>query len=237
MIPNRFERSSRRTILLSCFAILMLSVLLVWGGDKEKDDQTLKNAATLMHSMLNDNNIPSSLMAKADCVMVLPDVKKFSFGVGGSGGRGPMSCRTGKDLTGKWSAPAMYRVSGVSVGLQLGGSSSDYVLLIMDQQGVDALLNGKTKLGSSATAAAGPSGATAVSTAGSHILTYGRAQGLFAGVSMGGAELEPDADANKRLYGKDMSARDIVMENSVTTTVAGRDFISALSVKPSSGSN
>jgi lipid-binding SYLF domain-containing protein len=191
MIRGRFERSFLYLSLLSCLAILV-SVLPARGGDKEKDDQTLKNAATVLQAMLNDNNVPSSLLAKADCVIVLPDVKKFSLGVGGSGGRGPMSCRAGKDFTGKWSAPAMYSVGGVSLGFQLGGTSSDYILLIMNQKAVDALLNGKTKLNSSATAAAGPSGATAVDTTGSDILTYGRAQGLFASVSMGGASLEPD---------------------------------------------
>jgi lipid-binding SYLF domain-containing protein len=186
MILSRSETRFLRTVVLSCLTILMLSILPVWGGDKEKDDQTLKNAATVLQAMLNDNNVPASLVAKAHCVMVLPDVNKIGFGIGGSGGRGPMSCRTGKDFAGKWSAPAMYSVGGVSVGLQVGGSSSDYVLLIMDKKGVDAVLNGKTKLGSDATAPAGPSGATAVSTTGSDILTYGRAQGLFARVPMGG---------------------------------------------------
>ncbi len=237
MIRRGSERSFLHTVVLSSLTILLLSILPVRGGDKEKDDQTLNNAATVLQAMLNDKNIPLNLLAKANCVMVLPEVKKLGLGIGGSGGRGPMSCRTGKDFTGKWSAPAMYSVGSVSVGLQVGGSSSDYVLLIMDQKGVDALLNGKTKLGSDATAAAGPSGATATSTTGSDILTYGRAQGLFAGVSMGGASLEPDADANKRLYGKDVSARDIVIGNAVTTTAAGSAFISALSSKLASGVN
>jgi lipid-binding SYLF domain-containing protein len=237
MILSRFESNFLRMTLLGCLTILTLSILPVWGGDKEKDDQTLKNAAAVLQAMINDSNVPASLLAKADCVMVLPDVKKAGFLVGGSGGRGPMSCRTGKDFRGRWSAPAMYRVGGVSFGLQLGGSSSDYVLLIMHQKAVDALLNGNTKLGSDATAAAGPTGATATSTTGDDILTYGRAQGLFAGVSLGGASLEPDTDANKRLYGKDVSARDIVIGNTVTTTAAGRDFISALNGKLSSGVN
>jgi len=237
MIPMRFETKFRCVSLFGCLTLLMLCILPVWGGDKEKDDQTLKNAAAVLQAMLNDNNVPSSLLAKADCVMVLPDVKKFGFGIGGSGGRGPMSCRTGKDFRGKWSAPAMYSVGGVSVGLQVGGSSSDYVLLIMDQTAVDALLNGKTKLGSDATAAAGPSGATSTDTSGNDILTYGRASGLFAGVSLGGASLEPDTEANKRLYGKEVSARGIVIENGVTPTAAGRDFVAALNGKLSSGIN
>jgi SH3 domain-containing YSC84-like protein 1 len=237
MTTIRFEKDFVRMTLLASMTMLIFSVSPMWGGDKEKDEETLRNATTVLQAMLNDNNVPSSLLTKADCVMVLPDVKKFGFGIGGSGGRGPMSCRTGKDFRGKWSAPAMYSVGGVSVGLQVGGSSSDYVLLIMDQKGVDALLNGKTKLGSDATAAAGPSGATATDTSGNDILTYGRASGLFAGVSLGGASLEPDNDANKRLYGKDVSAGDVVIRNSVTSTAAGRDFISALNGKLSSGVN
>ena len=237
MILMRFENKFRYVILLASLTILTVRISPVWGADKGKDNETLQNAATVLQAMLNDNNVPSSLLAKADCVMVLPDVKKFGFGIGGSGGRGPMSCRTGKDFRGKWSAPAMYSVGGVSIGLQVGGSSSDYVLLIMDQKGVDALLNGKTKLGSDATAAAGPSGATATDASGNDILTYGRASGLFAGVSLGGASLEPDTDANKRLYGKDVSAHDIVISNSVTSTSAGRDFVAALNGKLSSGVN
>lgn len=235
VIGTNAHRIVKRAVANCLIAILVLSVQSAWGGDKEKDEETLKNAATVLQAMLNDNNVPSKLLAKADCVMVLPDVKKFGIGIGGSGGRGPMSCRTGKDFGGKWSAPAMYSVGGVSVGLQIGGSSTDYVLLIMDQKGVDALLNGKTKLGSDATAAAGPNGATALSTTGSDILTYGRAKGLFAGVSMGGATLQPDDDANKRLYGKDTSAREIVIGNVVQTPVAGQDFISSLSGKIAKG--
>jgi lipid-binding SYLF domain-containing protein len=238
MSRNIMGRSNRivKGALSACvIAMLVLSIQSAWGGDKEKDEETLKNAGTVLQAMLNDDNVPSSLLAKADCVMVLPDVKKFGVGIGGSGGRGPMSCRTGKDFTGKWSAPAMYSVGGVSVGLQIGGSSTDYVLLIMDQKGVDALLNGKTKLGSDATAAAGPNGATALSTTGSDILTYGRAKGLFAGVSMGGATLQPDDDANKRLYAKDTSAREIVIGNVVQTPVAAQVFISSLSGKVARG--
>src|SRR5271157_3541625 len=116
---------------LTCIVMVLL-ILPAWGANEEKDEETLKKAAAVLQEMLNGNNVPSSLLAKADCVMVLPDVKKFGVGIGGSGGRGPMSCRTGKDFTGKWSAPAMYSVGGVSVGLQIGGSSTDYVLLIMD---------------------------------------------------------------------------------------------------------
>lgn len=214
--------------------ILSMTVLLVqlaWGGDRQKDEETLKNSATLLQEMLDAKNVPSDLIAKADCVIVLPNVKKFGIGIGGSGGRGAMSCRLGSDFKGKWSAPAMYTVSGVSAGLQVGGSSSDFVLLVMADKAVEAVLNGKTKLGRDATAAAGPSGATASSVGGSDILTYGRAKGLFAGVSMGGATLDPDDDANKRLYGKEISARAIVRENAVQATSGGQPLATLLNSK------
>ena len=143
--------------------------------------------------------------AKGDCVLILPGVKKFGFGVGGSGGRGPLLCRGGKDFKGKWSAPAMFSIGGASVGLQVGGSTTDFVLLLMNPKVVNQVLNGKTKMGSDATAAAGP-GATAAGAADVDILTYGRAKGVFAGVSLGGATVEPDNDANYRLYGKTVTA-------------------------------
>ena len=212
--------------------LVFLLILPAWAGDKEKDDETLKNAATVLQEMLNDKNIPLDLLAKADCVIVLPSVKKFGFGVGGSGGRGPMSCRAGKDFSGKWSAPAMYTVGGVSAGLQVGGSSTDFVLLVMADKGVEAVLKGKTKLGRDATAAAGPSGATTGgAVGGSDMLTYGRAKGLFAGMSMGGATLEQDNDANERLYGKKISAREIVRGNAVQTTEGGQPLVSLLNSK------
>jgi lipid-binding SYLF domain-containing protein len=226
---------------LLCFLSSIILIVLTkpaWGGDKEKDEETLKNAATVLQSMLGDSNIPAGLLTKADCVIVLPNVKKFGIGIGGSGGRGPMSCRTGKNFSGKWSAPAMYTVGGVSAGLQIGGTSSDFVLLIMDQKARDAFLNGKTKLGQDATAAAGPSGATATgSIGGSDILTYGRAKGLFAGVSLGGASLDPDNDANKRLYGDAVTISQIVVENSVQMPAGGKPLVALLNSKVAQHSN
>jgi SH3 domain-containing YSC84-like protein 1 len=204
---------------------LILLALPLWAGSKDKDEQTLRNAGNVLQQMLSDQNIPSDVIAKADCVLVLPDVKKFGLGIGASGGRGPMVCRS---ATGKWSAPAMYSVSGVSAGLQAGGSSSDYVLLIMSDKGKNALLNGKTQLGRDATAAAGPSGASTTTVAGNDVLTYKRAKGLFAGVSMGGASLAPDNDANQRLYGKPVSAQEIVQGNAVSTPSGAQAMVSLL---------
>src|SRR5271169_933093 len=238
LLGRTTEHIAKRALpsFLACIVTMVL-ILPAWGGDKEKDEQTLKNAANVLQEMLNSNNVPPDVIAKADCVMVLPNVKKFGIGIGGSGGRGPMSCRAGKNFTGKWSAPAMYSVGGVSAGLQVGGSSSDFVLLITTEKGVNAILKGKTKLGSDATAAAGPSGATATSVAGNDILTYGRAKGLFAGVSLGSASLEPDNDANQRLYGKAISAQEIVRGNAVPTPAGGQPLVSLLDSKVGKHSN
>lgn len=211
--------------------IVILLALPAWGGDREKDEETIKNATTVLQDMLDSKAVPADLLVKAKCVIVLPNVKKFGFGIGGSGGRGPISCRTGRDFEGKWSAPAMLKVGGVSAGLQVGGSSSDFVLLVMSEKAVNTILDQKTKLGTDATAAAGPSGATSGSPVGSDVLTYGRAKGLFAGVSLGGASLEADNDANKRTYGKPLSARDIVLGNAVQTPAGQRELITLLDNK------
>jgi lipid-binding SYLF domain-containing protein len=217
---------------------MMLTILPAWGGDKEKDEQTLQNAAKVLKEMLSSDSVPADVLAKANCVIVLPDVKKVGFGIGGSGGRGPMLCRSGSKFGGAWSAPAMYTVGGASFGLQVGGSSTDFVLLLMDAKAVDAVLNGKTKLGRDATAAAGPTGATSTSTlGGSDILTYGKASGLFAGMSLGGATLDPDNDANTRLYGKPMTAQEIVRGSSVKCPSGGMTLVSMLNDKTGKQSN
>jgi SH3 domain-containing YSC84-like protein 1 len=191
---------------ISCFLTSLLLILTVpaWGADKSKDEETIKNATTVLQTMLDSKAVPGSLLVTAKCIIVLPGVKKFAVGVGGSGGRGPMTCRDGENFTGnKWSAPAMFTIGGASAGLQLGGSSTDFVLLIMEPKAVNKVLEGKTKVGSDLTAAAGPSGATSTgSVGGAEILSYGRAKGLFAGISLNGASLEPDSGANQRITTK-----------------------------------
>jgi lipid-binding SYLF domain-containing protein len=215
-----------------CLVSLILIILPAWAGDKEKDEETLQNAGKVLQEMLKSDSVPSGVLAKADCVIVLPDVKKVGFGIGGSGGRGPMLCRSGSKFEGTWSAPAMYTIGGASFGLQIGGSSTDFVLLLMDSKAVDAVLNGKTKLGRDATAAAGPTGATSNGTVGgSDILTYGRASGLFAGMSLGGATLDPDDDANNRLYGKSMTVQEIVRGGAVQAPAGGTSLVSLLNSK------
>ena len=212
---------------LVVFMVFLVPISLS-AASKDKDEETLRNAHSVLQAMLDSKSVPMDFLVKAECVIVTPGVKKFGVGIGGGGGRGPMLCKTGKN--GTWSAPAMYSIGGISAGLQVGGSSTDYVLLIMNKKAVDALLKGKTSLGKDATAAAGP-GATATGDIGSEILTYGRSKGLFAGVSLSGATLEPDNDANKRLYEKDLTAEDIVIKRSVIATEGGKPLDKLLNSK------
>jgi len=216
---------------ISCLftSLFLMLTLPAWGVDKSKDEETIKNAATVLQAMLSSKTVPDSLLVTTDCIIVLPGVKKFAVGVGGSGGRGPMSCRDKNFAGSKWSAPAMFTIGGASAGLQIGGSSTDFVLLIMAPAAVNKVLGGKTKVGSDLTAAAGPSGTTTAGSAGGvDILTYGRAKGLFAGISLNGASLEPDPAANQRLYDKTVSAREIVVDNAVQPTAAGQSLLTVL---------
>jgi SH3 domain-containing YSC84-like protein 1 len=230
------ERINRKV--LSCFltSIMLMMILPVFAGDKEKDEDTLRNANLVLQGFLNSNNISLTTLSKANCVLILPNVKKFGFGIGGSGGRGPLLCRSGRNFDGKWSTPAMYSVGGMSAGFQVGGSSTDFVLLLMTPKVVNQILNGKTKMGTDATAAAGP-GATAASASDADILTYGKAEGLFAGVSLGGATVEPDNDANHRLYGKTLTATNIVRETGVQPTIEGKSLVELLDSKLTKHSN
>jgi SH3 domain-containing YSC84-like protein 1 len=215
---------------LAAIVVVLLPIPTAFAGSKEKDEETLRRANLVLQDMLDSKDISHAVLSKAHCVLILPDVKKFGFGVGGSGGRGPLLCRGGANFTGKWSTPAMYSVGGASIGLQAGGSSTDFVLLLMNEKVVNQVLNGKTKMGTDATAAAGP-GATAASASDVDILTYGRAQGLFAGVSIGGSSVEPDNDANYRLYGRTLTASDIVRGTDVKPTADGKALVTMLDSK------
>jgi SH3 domain-containing YSC84-like protein 1 len=217
--------------------LVILLGLPVWGADKASDEQTLRNAATVLQAMLGSKDVPANVVAKADCIIILPSVKKFAVGIGGTGGRGPMSCREGKNFSGKWSAPAMYTIGGASAGFQIGGTATDFILLIMAPTAVDKVLDSKVKVGQDATAAAGPGATTTGSMGGSDILTYARAKGLFAGVSLNGSSLDPDGDANQRLYGKAVSAREVVTGNAVKATPAGQSLVSLLNSKVAKHSN
>jgi len=205
------------------------------GADENAKDETkrLQNAGTVMDEILNvPDDIPQDLLDKARCVVVLPSVLKAAFIVGGSYGRGTMVCRTGKDFNGPWGAPAMYALEGGSVGLQIGGEATDFVILVMNNRGMDSLLHSKVKLGADATVAAGPKGRTASADTDAYMraemLSYSRARGVFAGISLEGSTLRPDEDANRRLYGKDVTAQRIVMESSVESPSAGAKLVGRL---------
>ena len=196
-------------------------------------DGRLENCGVVMQEILDiPDNIPQSLLDKAECVIVIPSMTKVALGIGGSYGRGAMVCRTGKTFKGPWGAPAMYALEGGSVGFQLGAQSTDVVLLVMNTRGADALLSSKIKLGAEASAAAGPkgrdAGASTDATMRAEILTYSRSRGLFAGVSLEGSSLRPDDDANEDVYGRKMTARQIVMGQGIAVPAAGRHLVNVL---------
>lgn len=182
---------------------------------QKKEEERLSNSATAMQAILNENNgLPKSILDQADCVLIFPSVKKVAIGIGGSYGRGALVCRKGEKMNGGWGAPVMYKLDQGSIGVQLGSTATDFVLVVMNQRGAEQILNGKTKLGGNAAAAAGPTGAQATGynadAMKADVLTYSRSKGLFAGVSLEGASMEADDDANKDLYGKAVSAKEVI---------------------------
>jgi len=215
--------------LLASIALLMVT-LPAWGASKSDDEQTIRNATTVLQAMVSSNDIPKSVLEKADCIMILPSVKKFAVGIGGTGGRGPLVCREGSGFSGKWSPPAMYGIGGASAGFQVGGKASDVVIAIIASGAVDKVLNGKVKVGSDVSAAAGPGAQAGTLSNTADMLTYSRSSGLFAGASLDGASLDPDANANERLYSKTASAKDIV-SGGVKPTTAGQELVSLLDSK------
>jgi SH3 domain-containing YSC84-like protein 1 len=228
---NRHMRISRVLSFVLAVAITPFLARTIHAADKESDEDTLKKANIVLSDMLSGGSIPPDVLAKSECIVILPGVKKFGVGIGGSGGRGPILCRGGENFSGKWSTPAMMTMGGASVGLQLGGSSTDFVLLVMDKKVVNQMLSGKTKMGTDATATAGPSGASAAAASDSQVYSYARAKGMFAGVSIGGGTVSPDNDANGRLYGSNPDATSIVRGKTVHPTPAGQTLISALDSK------
>jgi SH3 domain-containing YSC84-like protein 1 len=198
------------TVLLMCLA--MSAPLFA----QEKEDERLANSATALQQILSENNgLPKSILNQAVCVVIYPNVKKVALGImGTSYGRGELICRKGASMNGSWGAPAMYSLDSKSLGVALGGTETDFVLVVMNQKGAEQILNGKVKIGSNATAAAGPTGAQATSynaqAMNTDVLTYSRSKGVFAGISMEGAKMDNDNDANKAIYGKELSAKAIV---------------------------
>jgi lipid-binding SYLF domain-containing protein len=227
-------RYARNRILVTAGLLAFGSLLFAKDPSKTKDERDrLQNSGKVIQEILSvPDDIPQDLIDKARCVVVMPSVLKAAFVVGGSYGRGTMVCRTGKDFTGPWGAPAMYALEGASFGLQIGGEATDFVFLIMNDRGASSLLHSKVKLGADLSAAAGPKGRSAAADTDAYmraeILSYSRARGVFAGISLDGSTLRPDEDANHKLYGKSTSAAKIVLESDVTAPDAAHDLIAAL---------
>jgi SH3 domain-containing YSC84-like protein 1 len=199
---------------------------------QSKEDQRLDKSASVMKELLQgDKGLPKNVLDQSMCVLIFPSVKKVAVGIGGSYGRGVLVCRKGDKMDGSWGAPVMYALDQGSLGVQLGSTATDFVLAVVHRKGVDAILNGKMKLGANAAAAAGPTGADATgynaSAMTSDVLTYSRSKGLFAGVSLEGASIEPDNDADKKLYGKEISAKEII-NGSQDVVAAAKPLVSLL---------
>jgi lipid-binding SYLF domain-containing protein len=213
--------------------LVLLTAVSVTIHAQKKEQNRLQHSGEVLKEIINiPDNLPKPVLDRSDCVIVLPSVKKGAFGVGASIGRGAMSCRGGADFTGPWGPPAMYALEGISFGFQIGGQATDFVLLVMNNHGAEMLMKSKAKLGADASAAAGPVGrdAEAATDIALHaeILTYSRAKGLFAGISLEGSTLRPDGSANNNLYGHEVSAKDILRDHKVGTPAAARLMLSTL---------
>jgi lipid-binding SYLF domain-containing protein len=219
----------RKSILVLCVGLV--ATVALYAANKEQ--KRLENSGVVMQEIMGTpENIPQEVMEKAECVIVFPSVLKAAFVVGASYGRGAMVCRTGKDFRGPWGAPAMYALEGGSVGFQIGGQATDLVLLVMNERGVTSILSSKVKLGGDASVAAGPVGRDASATTDAYmraeILSYSRSRGLFAGISLEGSTLRPDDDATADVYGRKLTAREIVVGGNVRIPKSGRHLVAVL---------
>jgi lipid-binding SYLF domain-containing protein len=219
------------------FRKLSLGVCIVFAASSlyaaTKEQKRLENSGTVMQEVMGvPDNIPQELLEKAECVIVFPSVLKGAFIVGGSYGRGAMVCRTGEHFNGPWGSPAMYALEGGSVGFQLGGQATDLILLVMNEKGASSILSSQVKLGADASVAAGPKGRDASADTDAYlraeILSYSRSRGLFAGISLEGSTLRPDDDANADVYGRKITAKEIVLGNKIVVPESGRLLVQTL---------
>ena len=221
----------------SIFLLLLVMAFVGLPASAQKDEnKRIQESGQVMGEILNiPDDIPEDLLDKAECVIVLPSVKKFAMGFGGSYGRGVMTCRSGKEFSGPWSAPTMMALEGGSFGLQLGGQATDFVLLVMNPRGAASILSSKVKLGGDIAAAAGPKGRNAAAstdvTMRAESLSSSRSRGLFAGISLEGSTLRPDNDGNERLYGKGISGQDIVINSKIRPPASASVLVSTLNNK------
>jgi lipid-binding SYLF domain-containing protein len=221
----------------TALSLLLITTLAGSSAFAQKDEnKRIQISGQVMTEILNvPDDIPQDLLNKAECVIVLPSVKKFAFGFGGSYGRGVMSCRSGKNFNGRWSAPTMMALEGGSFGLQIGGQSTDFVLLVMNSRGAESILSTKVALGGDMSAAAGPVGRNAAASTDismqAEVLSYSRARGLFAGISLAGSTLRPDNDGKARLYGEGVSSKDIVINSKIRPPASAKLLLATLNRK------
>src|ERR1700751_216038 len=218
---------------IGVLVVAMFLACPTFAANGTREQKRLETCGQVFKEILDiPDGFPKDLLNKAECVIVMPSVLKFAFGVGGDFGRGAISCRTGEHFTGRWSAPALFALEGANVGFQLGGQATDFVLLVMNNRGANSVLSSKVKLGADASAAAGPKGRTAAADTDivmrAEILSYSRSRGLFAGVSLEGSTLRSDGSANRKMYGRELSAKEIVRQSKVGIPASGRELISLL---------
>src|SRR5271155_2532485 len=214
-------------------ACLTLVAGVVYAKELNKEQRRLEACGVVMQEVLHiPEDIPQDLLNKAECVIVIPSVKKLAFGIGADYGRGAMVCRTGEHFRGPWGAPAMYALEGASIGFQIGGEGTDLILLVMNNRGMDSILSSKVKLGADASIAGGPKGRDASADTDAwmraEILSYSRSRGLFAGISLAGTTLRPDDDASGDVYGHPMKASEIVRGEHTGVPETGRRLVSVL---------
>ena len=217
----------------SAVVLVFLLSLPIQARDQSRESKRLEACGHVLKEILDiPDGIPKGLLNKAECVIVIPTVLKFAIGVGGSFGRGAITCRTGEHFTGPWSAPALFALEGGNIGFQLGGQATDFVLLVMNPKGANSILGSKVKLGADASAAGGPKGRTATAATDAfmraEILSYSRSRGLFAGVSLEGSTLRQDGSANEKVYGRKVTAREIVRQGAVGIPASGQLMVSTL---------
>ena len=224
-----------RKLIYLVSTLMFLAATSMWAADRLKDEARLNKSGMILHDILGPDKVPHGLLARADCVVVFPSVKKAAFIIGASYGRGAMTCRTGKYFEGPWGAPTMMAIEGGSIGLQGGGQSTDFVLLVMNDRGANAILSSKVKLGGDMSAAAGPVGRDASAetdvTLRAKILSYSRARGLFAGVSLAGSTIRPDNSANEKIYGRKIPAKTIALSGTTRVPRSAKELISTLNAR------
>ena len=215
------------------FIVAIFLACPTFAANEGREQKRLEACGQVFKEIMDiPDGIPKELLNKAECVIVIPSVLKFAIGIGGDFGRGAITCRTGQHFTGHWSAPALFALEGANIGFQLGGQATDFVLLVMNPRGAESIMRSKVKLGADASAAAGPKGRAAAADTDivmrAEILSYSRSRGLFAGISLEGSTLRSDGGANRKLYGRDIGAKEIVREGKVGIPASGRELVSLL---------